>query len=290
MTRKNLYADITARIVAQLKAGTVPWRQPWSSKGGAVMPRNFASKRPYSGVNVLLLWGEAHEKGYDDAQWLTYNQAQEAGGQVRKGEKGTHITFVTFLEKEKEGRIERIPFLKGYTVFNVAQVEGLKLNRGEVLNPDERKELAEAFIKATGAEIEHNGVKAFFQNDTLTGRNFIRLPEFGKFESAEAYYETAFHELTHWTGHKDRLNRTFGKVFGDATYSAEELVAELGAAFLMGEFKFDGQGRDAAYIQHWIRFLEDHEHAIVTAASMASKAALYLHAGEAEAQDQKEAA
>jgi antirestriction protein ArdC len=215
--------------------------------------------RPRLQRRELLLWCTAQERGYADAQWLTYQQAHEAGGQVRKGEKGSHIVFVSFLEKtnEKAGRVERVPFLKQYTVFNVAQCDGLVLkgDKPETINPDKREELADDFMKATGATIRYGESRAYFRR----AEDFIMLPAFENFSSRDAYYETAFHELTHWTGHEPRLNRTFGKRFGDETYSAEELVAKLCSAFIMAECGFDSAQRDAAYIAHWIRFLTDHD-------------------------------
>jgi antirestriction protein ArdC len=210
---KNIYADVTQRIVDQLKAGVVPWRQPWSEKGSSVLPRNAVTGRGYSGMNVLLLWCTAQERGYAESQWLTYQQATEAGGQVRKGEKGSHIVFVSFLEKtnEKTGKLERVPFLKGYTVFNVAQCDGLVLkgDKPETINPDSREMLADEFLAQTGATIRHGESRAYFR----PAGDFIMLPNFEAFNSRDAYYETAFHELTHWTGAEPRLNRVFGKRF-----------------------------------------------------------------------------
>jgi antirestriction protein ArdC len=161
------------------------------------MPRNAITGRGYSGVNVLLLWSTATERGYGEAQWLTYGQAQEAGGQVRKGEKGSHVVFVSFLEKtnEKTGKLERVPF--SYTVFNVAQCDGLVLkgDKPEMINPDAREALAEEFLAETGATIKHGESRAYWRPST----DVIMLPNFEAFNSRDAYYETAFHELAHWT-------------------------------------------------------------------------------------------
>ena len=273
---RNLQREVTDRILAQLRAGVVPWRQPWSGQASGAMPRNAITARGYSGVNVLLLWATAQERGYSSPKWLTYKQALEAGGNVRKGEKSTMVVFVSTVEREeKDGTLKRIPFLKAFNVFNVAQCEGLP----EIIeprrarpNPDMRDDTAETFIVSTGAKIGHGESRAYFRPLT----DSINLPAFETFSGAGAYYATAFHELGHWTGAETRLNRQFGKRFGDQAYSAEELVAELTSAFLCAEFAFDVEGNDAAYIATWIKFLSDHEGAIVTAASHASKAVAFM--------------
>ena len=184
--------------------------------------------------------------------------------------------------------MRRIPFLKAFTVFNVAQCDGLPeviQPPAKVVNPDTRDATADDFMAATGAVIRHGEGRAYFRPST----DSINLPAFETFASASAYYATAFHELGHWTGAETRLNRQFGKRFGDQAYSAEELVAELTSAFTCAEFGFDNSGADAAYIDHWIKFLSDHENAIVTAASHASKAVEYMR-GLALAEPTQEAA
>jgi antirestriction protein ArdC len=275
---RNLYKEVTDRILSQLAAGVVPWKQPWTGQGFGIMPRNGVTGRAYSGVNVLLLWARAQDSGYARPHWLTFKQALEAGGNVRKGEKGEKVVFVSAIERDDEatGRKVRIPFLKEFTVFNVAQCENLP----EKLEPtfaaqhsDERDATIDEFLALTGADIRHNEQRAYWASKG----DFINLPAFATFKSAGDYYATAFHELTHWTGAKGRLNRAAPKKMADQTYSFEELVAELGAAFLCAEFGIsNNEGADAAYIAHWSRFLTDHETAIVSAASMASKAAEYL--------------
>jgi antirestriction protein ArdC len=276
---KNLHAAITAKIVARLDAGVIPWRKPWRSYGSGNMPRNAITSRSYSGANVVLLWIDAEAKGYTTPKWLTCKQATEAGGQVRKGEKGSQITFLGRLvkEDEKTGRERAIPFLKAYTVFNVDQCDGLDHVRDDapkIINPGSRDELADEFMRSTGASIRHRESRAYYASKG----DYVNLPMFEAFKGAEEYYSTAFHELMHWTGAEHRLNRTFGKRFGDATYSAEELVAELGSAFLCAEFGFDNSTLDnsAAYIDHWRRFLTEHEKAFVEAASKASRAVEFM--------------
>jgi antirestriction protein ArdC len=271
----KVYTDIADRILAQLEAGNLPWVKPWSSIGSNGMPRNAITKRAYSGVNVILLWAKAMANGYASQQWLTYKQATDLGGNVRKGEKGTHICFVSSFEKKTDaGEAERVPFLKSYTVFAVEQCEGLNLPAAPVVpvNPGQRDANCDAFIASTGADIRHGEGSAYYRSSG----DFIMLPEFASFTSSNGYYATALHEIIHWTGAPKRLDRTKGKVFGDVAYAAEELVAELGSAFLCAEFGYDTVTQSAAYIQSWIKMLRDNPRAFITAASAASNATEYL--------------
>ena len=271
----KIYTDIADRILSMLEAGDLPWNKPWSSIGGNGMPRNAVTKRAYSGVNVILLWAKAMASGYASQQWLTYKQAVELGGNVRKGEKGTHICFVSSFEKKTDaGETERVPFLKSYTVFAVEQCDGLNLPAAPVVtvNPGQRDADCDAFIAATGADIRHGSGEACYMRKL----DCIMLPDFAAFASSNGYYATALHEIVHWTGAPHRLDRTKGKVFGDIAYAAEELVAELGSAFLCAEFGYDTVTQSAAYIQSWIKMLKDDPRAFITAASAASKATEYL--------------
>jgi antirestriction protein ArdC len=277
---RNLHREITDRIVARLRAGVVPWRQPWSAKGFGVMPRNALTQRAYSGANVLLLWSRAQESGFQAPLWLTFKQALELGGNVRKGEKGETVIYVSKIIKTDDATGERraIPFLKAYTVFNVAQCDNLPAKvtdpngAARVTNPNARDAIADQFMASTGADVRHGEPRAYYRPIG----DYVNMPAFESFKNASAYYGVAFHELTHWTGAEKRLNRTFGKRFGDQAYSAEELVAELGSAFLCAEFGFDNDGQDAAYIASWIKFLTDHEKAIVAAAAAASRAVEFM--------------
>lgn len=269
--------EVTARILDQLKAGVCPWKQPWTSGGGSrLMPRNAITGRGYSGVNVLLLWIRAQEGGYAASQWLTFKQSLDAGGHVRKGEKGVRVVFVSTFEKETQDGPERVPFLKAFTVFNVAQCDGLTLTVDAPRVPthqDARDADAEAFLVSTGAVIRHGEGRAYYRPST----DSIMLPDFETFTSAGAYYATALHEIGHWTGAPQRLDRQLGKKFGDQAYAAEELIAELTSAFCLSELAIDhAPGADADYIAHWVKFLTDHQTAILTAASQASKALHYL--------------
>lgn len=274
--------EVTQRILAQLKAGVCPWRQPWTAAGSGSMPRNHVTGRAYSGVNVLLLWMRAEQCGYTQSEWLTYKQAQEADGQVRKGEKGVRVVFVSTFEREGEDGPERVPFLKPFTVFNVAQCDGLVI-ADESRTPVTtliRDEAADAFIVSTGASIRHGEGRAYYRPST----DSIMIPDFETFSTASAYYATVFHELAHWTGAPARLDRTFGRRFGDHAYAVEELVAELTSAFCCAELGIENAGADASYIAHWLKFLSDHDTAILTAASQASRAVDFLrHTAQQEA-------
>jgi antirestriction protein ArdC len=256
MAKFDAYQAITDRILEQLKAGVVPWRQPWSGKAGGSYPRNAITGRAYSGVNVVLLWSEAAKRSYPLPLWLTYKQAVGAGGHVRAGAKATQVCFLSSFNVKDDASPtgeRRMSFLRLYNVFNVAQCDGLpaKLTTiGEAAprNVGSRDETADAFLATTKAIVVHGGSRAAYAPLS----DHIAMPEFETFKSPDTYYSTLFHELTHWTGAKKRLDRTFGRHFGDETYSAEELVAELGAAFLCSEFSFDSEAHNAAYMRRKI--------------------------------------
>ena len=277
---RDLHSEITSRILEALARGVVPWRKPWSSQGSGNMPRNGYSDRAYSGVNVPLLWLTADERGYTDARWLTFKQALELGGNVRKGEKGTTVVFVSTIERkdEKTGETVRIPFLKAYAVFNVAQCENITLPaRGPIAirNEGERDAITDEFVASTGVNLTHGEARAYY----TPVQDRVNMPKFEAFKSASAYYKVLFHELTHWTGAKPRLARDLSGRFGDRGYAAEELVAELGAAFLCAEFGFDNTDnveQAAAYIENWISLLKDNSKAFVAAASAASRAVDFM--------------
>jgi antirestriction protein ArdC len=242
-----------------------------------------------------LLWGEAVTKGYAAPIWMTYKQAQEVGGQVRKGEHGSLVVYantVTKTETNADGQdIEReIPFMKGYTVFNVEQVENLPTHYyAQPVNPlplSERIEAVEAFMKATAATIRHGGNSAYYSPD----RDLVQMPPFEAFKDKESYYATALHELTHWTKAEKRLNRDFGQQrFGDTGYAREELVAELGAAFLCADLGITPEIRadHAAYLEHWLSILKEDKRAIFSAAAHAQRAADYLNGLQPKAQQEE---
>lgn len=235
--RSNLYDDVTAKIIAELEAGRFPWVQPWGTAGAVNpgLPRNALTGRTYSGVNVLILWGAVIGNGFASQSWLTFRQALEAGGSVRKGEKGTTVVYADrFIPKGEAERASRadedpraIPFLKRFTVFNVDQCEGLRPGLAHDPEPLPEREIvpvAEALIEASKADFRIGGNKAFY----APGADFIQVPPQPAFFDQINYYRTALHELTHWTGHRSRLARDFSGTFGSRDYAREELAALSG--------------------------------------------------------------
>jgi antirestriction protein ArdC len=278
--RRDLYAEVSARIILELERGAAPWVKPWSATAGANTPCNAVTNRPYSGCNVILLW-LARDRGWPTPRFLTFKQAIEAGGHVRKGEHGTKVIFVKQLQiREGEGEnadARLVPMMREYTVFNVAQCENLpdSIQAGKpmrVRNPDARDDLADDFLRSTGADIREGHGEAYY----VPSQDFISMPAFQAFKGADQFYCTGFHELTHWSGHKSRLDRDLRNRFGSQQYAAEELIAELGAAFLCAEFGFDGDVRNAGYIATWIDLLKADKRAFFTACSKAQAAADYL--------------
>lgn len=283
--RTSLYDEVTRRILSELEAGRVPWVQPWGHPGGAApgLPRNALTGRNYSGVNVLILWGAVTEQGWPSQRWLTFRQALEAGGCVRKGEHGTAVVYADRFTPEAEKARARetgeearaVPFLKKFTVFNVAQCEGLSEALTADPEPFREREIvpvAEALIAATGADIRIGGDKAFY----APVADFIRVPPQQAFHDQIDFYRTCFHELAHWSGHASRLNRELSRIFGSAPYAKEELVAEMASAFVCASLGINPTVRHADYLACWIEALRADNRAIFRAASAAAKAADYL--------------
>ncbi|OMI09266.1 hypothetical protein BSN85_17170 [Bradyrhizobium brasilense] len=278
--KSDIHATVSARIIAELEAGAAPWIKPWSATPGANTPCNAVTNRPYSGCNVVLLW-MAQAAGYRTPRYLTFKQALDLGGHVRKGERGTKVYFVKQLQIREDGEDDAttrfVPMMREYTVFNVAQCDDLPdaVTAGKSLrvrNPDSRNDPADEFLRSTGADIREGHGEAFY----VPSRDFISMPAFSAFKSMDHFYGTVLHELTHWTAHKSRLDRDLKSRFGSRNYAAEELIAELGAAFLCAEFGFDSDLRHAGYIAIWIDLLKADKRAFFTACSQASKAADYL--------------
>ena len=278
--KRDLYAEVSARIIAGLQAGAAPWIKPWSATPGANTPCNAATNRPYSGCNVVLLW-MAHAAGYRTPRFLTFKQALELGAHVRKGERGTKVYFVKQLQVRDKGTDDStvtriVPMLREYSVFNLDQCENLPErivapSAAKPRNNDERDATIDEFLAHTGANIRE-GSEAYY----LPGADFISLPRFEAFKNATHFYSTAFHEVAHWTGHKSRLARDLRHRFGERAYAAEELVAELCSAFLCAEFSIDGDLRHAGYVQNWIGLLKADTRAFFTACSKAQAAADFL--------------
>lgn len=283
--RISLYDEVTQRIIAELEAGTVPWVRPWggAAAGAAGLPVNASSGRAYSGVNILILWGAVIGGDYPTQGWLTFRQALDAGGSVRKGEKGTGIVYADrFVPDAEKARVAQegddakaVPFLKRFTVFNVAQCEGLPERFGAAPPPVPPCELlprAEAVIAASGVGFQIGGNRAFY----APGPDFVQVPPQPAFAEALDYYRICLHELTHATGHKSRLARNQTGAFGSKDYAREELVAEMGSAFLCAALGIAPTLRHADYLANWLGVLREDNRAIFRAASAASKAADWL--------------
>jgi len=285
--KSDVYTRITDQIVAELEKGVRPWHKPWNAGhvAGPISRPLRSNGKPYSGINVVMLWATAMERGYSAPIWMTFRQALELGAHVRKGEKGTLVVFASKITRTEqdadtgEAHEREIPFLKGYTVFNVEQIDGLPAHYTAStvprLNAEQRIARAEAFFAATRADIRHGGNSAHY----VPSLDYIQMPPFESFRDAAAYYATLAHECTHWMRHEKRLDRDLGrKRFGDQGYAMEELVAELGAAFLCADLDLTPQIRDdhAPYISGWLKVLKDDKRAIFTAASHAQRAADFL--------------
>jgi antirestriction protein ArdC len=297
--RADVYTRVTDRIVADLEKGVRTWMRPWSVDHALARLPSLPLRHcgtPYRGVNVLLLWGEMVDKGYENPLWMTYKQAEALGGHVRKGEHGSLVVYAdTFSKTESDDKGEEheraIPFMKGYTVFNVAQIEGLPDHYTHPTAPRDHGrnveliEEAEEFFANTGATFRHGGSRAFY----APSADFIQLPPVEAFRDAESYAATKAHELVHWTGNAARMAREFGKRFGDHAYAFEELVAELGAAFLCADLAITPEVRDdhAAYLNHWLEVLKEDKRAIFTAASHAQRALDFLHGLQVKAEEEE---
>jgi antirestriction protein ArdC len=285
----NVYDRVTQKIIADLEQGVRPWQKPWSGDNAApriVRPRRHNGEH-YNGVNILLLWDAAITNGFQNPTWMTFKQAEEYGAHVRKGEKSSFVVYANKLIKTETNSktgddIEReIPFMRGYNVFNVEQIEELPEKfycKPESLTTSpsfSRIENVEHFIRNTGATIRHGGDRAYYAE----GSDHIQMPFIDAFRDGESYYATVAHEVTHWTKHKDRLNRDFGRVvWGDEGYAKEELVAEIGSAFLCADLGITPEIRDdhAAYIESWLKALKNDKKLIFSAAAHATRAVEYL--------------
>lgn len=286
MNNQQMVAQVTTKIIEQLKAGVKPWECVWDRAGGQFgIPRNVRTGENYRGINIPILWEATSRKGYTTDLWVGYTQAQELGGHVRKDEKSTYgMIYKPLVVEDEDGevgpdgkRARTIPLFKTFYIFNLDQVEGLDHLRppaptaGEAFEPIP---VAEELLKKSHAQIIENGARAFYRksNDQIT------LPDRWRFKVAEDFYATGLHELTHWTGHKSRLDRTWGQRFGDDAYAFEELVAEMGSAFLCSKLGLKGELQHESYIGGWLKILQQDYRALVRAASQAQKAFDYLNA------------
>ncbi|HEX2814609.1 MAG TPA: zincin-like metallopeptidase domain-containing protein [Sphingopyxis sp.] len=291
---RDLYADVTAKIIAELEQGRFPWVQPWDA--APTMPRNAVTGRRYSGVNILLLWTAAMGAGYPSQSWLTFRQALAAGGNVRKGEKGSLVVysdrFIPDAEKARAAQSgdepNAIPFLKCFTVFNVAQCEGLPEKIAGDPAPRPLPEVvpeAEALIAATGADFRIGGNDAFY----VPAQDYVQVPPLAAFRNANDFYDTAFHELSHWTGGAKRLGREMKGGFGSPEYAREELIAEISSAFIGATLGLVPTVRHADYLGYWLDILREDKRAIFRATAQATRAADYILAFR-EGEERREAA
>lgn len=287
----DLYLETTRRIVAAIESGsTLPWVKPWSTINAT--PRNAVTQRAYRGINTLLLLIAADARDFRQSRWMTFRQAAELGGHVRAGEHGVRIVFFkqhAFREAIPGGTETRsFPVLRSFTVFNVAQIGGLPKAYLDVPTAAtwDSVEAAEALMTSSGAEIHHGSTHAYYSRPA----DAIHLPHKHAFADRGGYYETALHELIHWTGHASRCNRNLKGRFGDEAYAMEELIAELGCSYLCAHCRVDGRLQHTAYVSSWLRVLQNDKRAIFTAASRAQQAADYLLPATEMASDVREAA
>ena len=279
----DLYATVTQQIIAALEAGTPPWVWPWDPSQGSAIAANLTTGRPYRGINVLLLNLQRLSSGFTSNRWLTFQQAHAVGARIRRGETGTRIVFFKLLEREgqatprpqPDSTRKVIPLLRSFTVFNAAQAEGLPERLAEPpevpvdWNP---VDLAEKVVRSSGARIQHGGNRACY-SPLL---DLIQVPPAAAFDGQTSYYSTLLHELTHWTGHASRCNRTQSSRQHIEAYAFEELVAEMGSAFLSGHCGMAATQHHASYINEWLQALRNDRRLVFTAASMAQRAADYL--------------
>ena len=283
---RDVYVRVTAQIINAIEQGVGTWRMPWHTSGRyAFSPINLTSKKPYRGINTVCLWAAAQAKGYERGEWATYQQWQDKGAQVRKGEKATTVVFWKFAnetesEDGEEHNSSKFCFCRGYSVFNAAQVDRYTPKIDADVPMPERIARAEAFFAAIGSNVQHGGNQAFYAPAT----DHIQMPPFQAFAESVAYYSTLAHEYTHWTAPTARCDRQLGKRFGDSAYAAEELVAELGAAFTSAHLGLSTEPREdhAQYINSWLRVLKADSRAIFTAASKAQQATDWLIARAGE--------
>lgn len=292
--KQDVYDQITQKIIAELETGTAPWLKPWNSTKAIALggtgpmgwaPRNAISGRRYNGINVLLCWLHMSEFGLDstNAAYLTYRQAQGLGGHVKAGAKACQIVlWKDYHRKERQDDgttvLKKALYATQYNVFHIDQTEGVELPEGEALPVVTNladDQAWQAFVKATEIDLRHGGDRAFYARKP----DFVQMPVAESFRSPDHYKAVCLHEFTHATGHDKRLNREFGKRFGDQAYAVEELVAEMGAAFLCADHGIANPDlRHASYIGTWLEALKKDNRIIMTASSQASKAAQWIDA------------
>ena len=278
MTKKDIYQEVTNQIISDLEKGTPIWEQPWR-KGFLGFPVNVFSKSFYSGINTLILWLRQSNTGFETSQWLSFLQVKKLGGSIKKGEKATSIIFykkLVIVDEESEEE-KTIPLLKTHAVFNLSQTEGLEHLIKKVSSKEKSLfkdvEKAEKLIKESKANIAFAPIdRAYY----LPVEDKILMPKKSQFKTQEGFYSTAFHELSHWTGHKSRLNRPVENKQGSKSYAFEELIAEISASFVCCHLGFEYSTQHSAYIKSWLEVLKEDKKAIFRASSQAQKATEFI--------------
>jgi antirestriction protein ArdC len=288
----DIYEKVTQQIIEAMERGAGAYRMPWHVTGAdCFAPMNAASRRQYRGVNLLLLWLLAEHHGYTSGEWATYNQWQALGAQVRKAEKSALVVFWKISERSREEAEEqeeptshRSILARGYHVFNSAQVDGYSPKPAPALPEGERIESAERFFARLGFTVEHGGNRACYSPE----EDVIHMPPFSCFRDGASYYSVLGHEHVHATGAKHRLDRDLRPRFAEESYAMEELVAELGAAFLCAALGLANEPRKehAAYLGTWLQVLKQDRRAIFTAASQAQQAVDWMRLRADEQQSQ----
>jgi len=288
--KRDIHQEITNNLIEIMDKGTLPWRKDWNGRGTVDlgMPNNPFTGSNYNGINILLLWGTASNRGYSSNSWGTFNQIQKAGGMVRKGEKGTTVVlFKPLIKKGKPGdsgeagENEIIPLMRHFTVFNLVQCDSVTIPKQKVIPEVDRIENAEKYIAGTDSNIIFGGDRACY----MPGRDSIQMPQAGTFKSIQGYYATMLHEHIHWTGSKDRLDRLTKCGFGSHDYAFEELVAELGAAFSCAALGIESDIENhASYLANWLEKLREDKRYIFRAAAKASKAVKFLNELQTESE------
>jgi antirestriction protein ArdC len=284
--RFDIYQQVTDTIIKQLEAGTIPWQQSWvNSQSGLSLPKNAVTGNNYRGINIVLLWSAALDKKFPSNEWASFKQWQSKNENIRKSEKGNFVVYADTFEKEIDNETKKIPFLKYSIVFNRSQLANFKPEDFESAIAEnkvvDKIELIEDFVANTFANIGNREGGACY----IPALDKILMPPMNSFldtkscSASENYYSTLFHEMTHWTGHEKRLNRSLKGRFGDHAYAEEELIAELGAAFLGAEFNISSPEKTdhASYIANWLKVLKDNKKFVISAASEASKAVDFVN-------------
>lgn len=277
MTQNQIKNQVLDEIIKQLEKGTVPWKQPWFS----ISKCNLMTGHVYRGTNRILL------SNFSDQFYLTFNQTNQLGGHVKKGEKSKLVIFWKFsnrIEKDENGNEEikqNAPLIKTYRVFGLSQIEGIepdilekRIQKSNMILKENKINMdIDTFIDATHAQIEHTDqTKAFY----APGIDLINMPQLGQFENSDAYYTTLFHELTHWTGHENRCKRDLKNNYNANSYGKEELVAELGSALIANEFKINRIKENAAYLENWLSAIRENKNILFSSATKAEEAINYL--------------